>query len=435
MKKYCLVAGCLFILSYSFSQFKNIKISDQDNKYSPTEPSIAINKKNPKQIVVSTSPDLMITSNDGGLTWKTEELSSPFGNYGGASVISNSKGHLFYFHEVDPGGKGKSEAAWLDQIVCHTWNDEKSKWDDATSIGNNPPAKQMKAWPTFYPKKNGVYVTWTQFDKYESAESGCQSNILFSKSLNGNRFSKPVQINQNPGDCSNDDNSAMGAMPTVGMDGKIYIAWANQGSIYIDRSYDDGSTWLGNDLLITKQEAGWSMTIPGIEKSNGLPVLTVDNTESRFQGTMYLLYADQKNADDTDILLMRTRNRGDMWSKPERINKSEPGSHQFMPWITIDQTNSHVYIVYYDRRNYDDNRTDVYLSYSFDGGNNFSEIKISESPFVPDSSKKFGGHISIDAHAGVVIPVWTRMDDGNTSIWAAVIKDSDLSKPAPPTKK
>jgi len=351
-------------------------------------------------------------------------------------LISNFKGHLFYFHLADPSGKGRSDDAWLDRIVCHTSEDEGATWNEGVTIGNNPPADQDKAWPAIHPKRNSVYVTWTQFDKYGSSDSTCHSNIMFSKALFGNKFSKAISINETPGDCLDKDDTTEGAVPAVGNDGKIYVAWANHGKIYFDRSYDDGNTWLSNDLLITKQEGGWDLDIPGIQRSNGLPVLTIDNSASRFQGTLYLLWADQKNGtNNTDIWLMRSRNRGDYWSKPLRINKDEGEHHQFFPWITVDQTNGNVYIVYYDRRNYNDSRTDVYLAYSFDGGNTFDEMKISDEPFIPDASKFFGDYTNIDAHGGIITPIWTRMDNGRTSVWTSVIKEKDLPKPTAPIKK
>lgn len=416
----------------SFSQFKNILLVEQDDKsYAPVEPSIAINKKNPKNIVAGVVLNRIIVSNDGGQTWNINELKSPFGVYGDPALISNSKGHLFYFHLADPSGKGRSDEGWLDRIVCQTSLDNGVTWSEGASIGNNPPTDQDKAWPAVHPKKNSVFVTWTQFDKYGNTDPECHSNIMFSKSLNGNKFSKAIQINETPGDCIDDDNTAEGAVPAVGLDGKIYVAWANQGNIYLDRSYDDGNTWLNNDLIIAKQEGGWTMTIPGIERSNGLPVLAIDNSPGRYLGTLYLLWADQRNGkDDTDIWLMRSRNRGDMWSKPLRINKDEAGAHQFFPWMTIDQTNGNIYIVYYDRRDSNDLSTDVYLAYSFDGGNSFSEIKISDAPFKPDATKFFGDYTNIDAHAGIITPIWTRMDNGRTSVWTSIIKEGDLPKPA-----
>ncbi|MBI1769245.1 MAG: exo-alpha-sialidase [Bacteroidetes bacterium] len=422
MKKFYSVLLILFISLNSFSQFKNIKLAEQDDKsYPPADPSIAINKRNPKNIVAVTGRNRVIITSDGGQAWTTTEIKSSFGVYGKPAVISNSKGHFFYFHLSDPGGKGRG-------IVCRNSIDDGATWGEEVSIGNNPPADQDKVWPAVHPKKNEVFVTWTQFDN-ESSEAGCQSNILFSKSGNGNRFSKPIHVNETSGDCLNDDNTAMGAMTAIGTDGKIYVTWANQEKIYLDRSYDDGNTWLSNDLIVTKQEGGWALNIPGIERCNGLPVLAIDNSMGRYHGTLYLLWADQRNgANDTDIWLMKSRSRGDMWSKPLRINKDEAGSHQFLPWIAVDQTNGSVYIIYYDRRDYDDLQTDVYLAYSFDGGNNFSEVKINETPFTPDASKFFGSHINIDAHADVITPIWTRMDNGQTSTWTSIIKESDLPK-------
>lgn len=373
----------------------------------------------------------VIVSNDEGKTWQTSELKSPYGVYGDPALISSHKGSLYYFHLADPSGKGRGDDAWLDRIVCQVSEDDGATWSDGISIGNNPPADQDKPWPAVHPKKNDVFVTWTQFDKYGSKDEGCESNIMFSKSGNGTKFSKELKINETPGDCIDDDNTVMGAMSAVGNDGKIYVTWANQGSIYFDRSYDNGNTWLSSDLKVAQQEGGWTLSIPGIQRCNGLPVLAIDNSASRFQGTLYLVYADQKNgSDDTDIWMTKTRSRGDLWSKPVRINKDELGAHQFLPWMTIDQTNGNIYMVYYDRRDYDDTRTDVYLAYSFDGGSTFSEIKISETSFIPDATKFFGDYTNIDAHAGIITPIWTRMDNGRTSVWTSIIRESDLPKQA-----
>jgi len=420
-----------FISFYSLSQFKNIKLAAQadDSRYPPVEPSIAINKKNPQNIVAGIVLDRVVTTTDGGNTWTETTLNSPSGVYGDPAVISNSKGNFFYFHLSDPSGKGQGGEAWLDRIVCQESIDEGSTWTTGASIGNNPPADQDKPWPAVHPKKNFICVTWTQFDKYGSKDSNCQSNILFSKSGSGSKWSTPIQINESPGDCVDDDFTAEGAVPAIGTDGKIYVAWANQGNIYFDRSYDDGNTWLKNDLLLAKQEGGWKLDIPGLERSNGLPVLAIDNSAGKYHGMLYLLWADQRNGnEDTDIWLIRSLNRGDYWSKPVRVNHDDSRTHQFLPWITVDPTSGHIYIVYYDRRNYSDNQTDVYLSYSFDGGSNFKEVKISESAFTPEAGSFFGDYTNIDAFGGIITPIWTRMDNGKTSVWTTIIKDEELAK-------
>jgi hypothetical protein len=84
--------------------------------------------------------------------------------------------------------------------------------------------------------------------------------------------------------------------------------------------------------------------------------------------------------------------------------------------------------VYYDRRSYDDKRTDVYLAWSTNGGKSFYNTKISETPFIPEEASFFGDYTNITAANGVIVPVWARMDDGKTSVWTAVIKHEDLAK-------
>jgi carbohydrate-selective porin OprB len=43
-----------------------------------------------------------------------------------------------------------------------------------------------------------------------------------------------------------------------------------------------------------------------------MPVLKVDNSKSRMNGSLYLVWADQRNGEnDTDIWFMRSTNQGD----------------------------------------------------------------------------------------------------------------------------
>lgn len=421
----------LFLLLLAFQangQFKNKKLAEQvDGVYPPVEPSITINKKNPKNIVAGIILDRAIYTNDGGETWNETKLTSSHGVNGDPALISDSKGNIYYFHLSHPG---RSEDAWLDRIVCQKSTDGGKTWSDGESIGFNPPKDQDKEWVAVHPKKPMLVTTWTQFDEYGSKDPNCHSNIMFSISDNGGKkWSKAIQLNQNPGDCVDGDNTTEGAVPAISSDGKIFVVWSNGGKIYFDRSYDGGRMWLTNDLVIAEHHGGWDMKIPGINRANGMPVLMIDNSPSRFHGTLYMVWADQKNGeDDTDIWFSRSTNRGDLWTTPIRINQDEKGKHQFFPWMAIDQTTGNIYIVYYDRRNYDDNQTDVYIAYSQDGGNSFTEKKISETPFIPTAEKFFGDYTNISAHKGIIAPIWTRMDNGRTSVWTSIIKAEELIK-------
>lgn len=430
MKKVIVFCVMVCWAVFAQAQFKNIQIAVRKPgmRYAPVEPSITINKKNPDNIVAGVVLDRAIYTQDGGLSWQETTLQSPFGVYGDPALVSDAKGNIYFFHLADPSGQGRSNDAWLDRIVVQKSTNGGKTWDEGKSIGLNAPKDQDKPWPAVHPKKSQMAVTWTQFDKYGSTDPACQSHILFSQS-SGKKWSKPIQINQNPGNCVDDDNTAEGAVPAIAMDGKMYVAWSNGGYIYFDRSFNGGETWLTNDLVVAEHKGGWSMNIPGLDRCNGMPVLMVDNSPSRMQGTLLLVWADQRHGeDDTDIWFSRSTNYGDLWTQPMRINQDGPGKHQFLPWMAVDQTTGYIYIVYYDRRAYDDNQTDVYLAYSVDGGSNFSEVKISESPFVPTPNAFFGDYNNISAHKGVIAPIWTRMDNGESSVWTAVIKQDHLMK-------
>jgi len=158
-------------------------------------------------------------------------------------------------------------------------------------------------------------------------------------------------------------------------------------------------------------------------------MLAVDNSLSYFRGSLYVVWADQsKGENDSDIWFIRSTNRGDLWTQPRRVNMDSTGKHQFLPSIAVDEATGILYILYYDRRAYDDLRTDVYLAYSTDGGTKFTEVKISQSPFVPVAEKPFADHIAVAAFKGVIAPVWTRMDDSGMSVWTSLLKQGDLVK-------
>jgi hypothetical protein len=413
------------------AQFNNIVLSTEaEGKLPPMEPSILINPNQPNNIVAGIAPDYCIVSSDGGITWKGNTLKSYYGVVGNPALVSDPKGNMYYFHLADPSGKGPSAPEWLDRISCQKSTNSGSHWGAATFVGLTPPKDNKYAWPATHSKKDLLVVTWTQFDQYGSSDSTQRSNIMFSKSTNkGDRWSDPVVINKLSGDCLDGDYTTIGASPMISFDEKIFVVWSHAGNIYLDRSYDDGKTWIKNDMSIAKQIGGSNYKVPGINATNGIPVTAIDNSGSPFHGSLYVVWADQRNGeDDTDIWMSRSSNRGDNWSSPTKVNQDGKGKHQFMPWVTVDQTNGILYVLYYDRRNHDDNKTDVYLAWSMDSGNKFSEVKISEAPFTPDESKPFGNYVGISAYKNIIAPIWTRMDEGKTKVLTAVVKQGDLVK-------
>lgn len=421
-----------FSATVSFAQFKNIRLDDQaDNDYM-CEPSIAINPKNPLNIVAASVLNNIYFTKDGGVTWQKREVQSSFGVYGDPSLIADASGTFYFFHLSDPThGKGGYDSEKLDRIVVQRSDDGGDTWTDGVSIGFNHPKDQDKQWPAIDSKGN-LILTWTQFDTYGSKDPNCQSNILMSTSRNGSKWSEPIVLSQMPGNCVDNDSTVMGAMPVVTFDGKAFVVWAANEKIYLDRSFD-GNLWLSNDIPIVEQKGGWDLKIPGHDRCNGLPVLMTDRSKTGFRGYLYLVWADQSNGEsNTDVWFSKSTNFGDNWSTPVNLSTTRK-NHQYLPWMAIDQVTGNIYVMFYDRSEYDDLRTDVVLAWSTDGGSTFRNRKISESPFIPDEKGFFGDYTNISAHKGIITPIWTRMDNGKTSVWTTVIKHSDLEPAA--TKK
>ena len=407
------------------SSFENVLIDDDNisGRYKPCEPSIFINPVNSNNIVAAAVLNKTYTSLDGGRNWQTQEVESTFGVYGDPVIYADYTGNFYFAHLADPSGKGRSNEQWLDRIVIQKSTDQGRSWNNGSFTGHRPPHDQDKHWLAADKKTHHLYITWTEFDKYGSRNAEDHSRILFSKSSDfGQSWSEAISISEFEGDCIDSDNTTEGAVPAVGLDGTVYVSWSLGENIYFDRSRNGGDTWLDQDIVAATQFGGWDIDIPGLSRANGMPVTGVDISNSPFKGSIYINYCDQKNGtDDTDVWLVKSTDGGDSWSEPKRVNDDPAGRHQFFTWMSVDPVTGAIYIIFYDRRAYGDDRTDVYLAYSFDGGRTFKNIKVSKSPFIPSTKTFFGDYNNISAFGGVVRPIWTRMDNNQTSIWTALI--------------
>ncbi|MFO7614261.1 MAG: T9SS type A sorting domain-containing protein [Bacteroidales bacterium] len=403
-------------VSVAYAQHQNILIGTSNN---PNEPSIAINLRNTDQMYVGANINNYYYSTDAGYTWTHGILfSAQYGVWGDPVLICDTTGAFYFFHLSNPPGGN-----WIDRIVCQKVDSIGGTWTDGNYMGLNGTKAQDKEWAAVDWKNNNIYVTWTQFDQYGSSNPEHFSDIMFSKSTDGGMtWSPALRINEVSGDCIDSDNTTEGAVPCVGPNGEIYVAWAGPVGLVFDRSLDQGETWLDNDIFVSDIPGGWDYSIPGIFRANGLPVTTCDTSGGPHHGTIYINWTDQRNGtDDTDVWLVKSTDGGDTWSQPVRVNDDPPGKHQFFTWMTIDQTNGYLYFVFYDRRHYDDRNTDVYMARSTDGGETFTNFIVSEEPFWPVPNIFFGDYNNIVAHNNVIRPVWTRLHNNQLSLWTAIV--------------
>lgn len=390
---------------------QNIMISDFDD---PNEPSIVIDPLRPNVVMAAANLNYTYVSTDTGRTWARQPMFSPYGVWGDPVLVVDTSSVFHYFHLSNP-----PSGSWIDRIVCQSTNNDGFMWTDGTFTGLNGTKAQDKQWAVVDRATNYIYLTWTQFDEYGSNTPGDSSTILFSRSTDGGlNWSTPLRINAVAGDCIDSDNTVEGAMPAVGVNGEVYVAWAGPSGLVFNKSLDQGNTWMSSETLIDSMPFGWDHIIGGLQRANGLPVLACDHSGGPNHGTLYVNWADQRNGQiDTDIWLRKSTDGGATWSPRVRVNDDGAGNQQFFTWMTIDQTTGYLYFVFYDRRNHTTDATDVYMAVSKDGGATFTNEKISELPFTPNASVFFGDYNNITAHNGIVRPIWTRMDTGQMSVW------------------
>ena len=426
MKKQITLLLVLIICGNGFSQFKNVKLPLPKKAtyfYSQVEPSIFINPNNTNEIIAGSVMNDYYYSKDGGLTWKSKSIKSKkSGVNGDPCMLIDNEGNYYYFHLSNIDGQ-----SLIGGMVCERSNTIKGcfRKEGHTLINGK---FHDKEWVALNPKNNHIYMTWTQFDAYDSKDTLKRSNIVFSKSVDyGMTWSVPIDISTLSGDCQDNDLTAEGATPSVGVNGELYVVWARDSKLHFNYSLDDGETWLANEVEISTQKMGWVLDIPGIYRCNGLPITDYDNSNSEHKGTLYVNWGDQRNGEDnTDIWLKKSTDGGLTWSKDIKVNQDNSKHHQFLSWLTVDQITGYVYVMYYDRRNSDTNATDVYLSISKDSGETFKDYKISESSFIPNKDMFFGDYTNISVHNGVIRPIWTRLDDKKISLYTAIINQKDL---------
>jgi hypothetical protein len=407
------------IITSVIAQFTNIKVNKINNL--PNEVSIAINPKHPNNIVAGANLYNYYYSFDGGASWGNSELySSKYGVWGDPVILFDNFGSVYYFHLSRP-----IDGEWIDRIVCQKSTDGGKTFNDPGSyMGLNPPKKQDKPWAcadfTGGERNNYIYVCWTQFDAYNSKKTTDYSNIMFSFSSDGGTsWSNAKRINQFSGDCLDSSNTAEGAVPCVGPNGDIYVSWSLNDKIYFDRSSDGGKTWLDEDIIASDQYGGWAIEVEGLFRCNGMPVTGCDISSSPYRGNIYINFSDKRNGvNDCDIFIIKSTDGGNTWTLPLRVNddKFQNGKQQFMSWMSIDPVSGAICIIYYDRRDYEDTQTDVYLARSTDGGETFENIKISEKPFKPIKKVFFGDYIGVASYNNFTACIWQRMDAGNLSI-------------------
>jgi hypothetical protein len=402
----------------AYGQFEPSVVVEQDRSYGI---AMAVNPKDSKNIVLSAAMKVYYTT-DGGKTWAASTF-APSG-FGLPSLVADVKGNFFFADVTD----NPTDKVGVNAVSVYHSDDGGKTWS-APSVIATSDNTLLYVTLGVHPKKEQVAVTWT-----EAASPGekCPSSLYFSTSSNGGKkFSDPTLLGQSEGDCTDHASALRSAAPEMLFDGKLFVTWVQGNKLMLDRSYDH-NTWLRNDITVKDTYGSWMTAVKGLGTVSNLPSLAVDNSAAKTKGLISIVYAaKQTGSEDTDIFMLRTGNRGDNWTTPSRVDKDSTKRDQLLPRFTIDQQESVMYIIYYDRRGADDNSTDVYLAWSADGGATFKEKKISARaslPSLPENTVSLQQYSAISAIKGLVVVSWVHWDGDKSSVLCVSIPRADLEK-------
>jgi len=408
-----LTIGFYFFDIPVLAQYQNVMVGNAIQQYEPNEPSIVINPYNTNHILVGSNTDNYYYSIDGGMSWQHGVLTSTFGVNGDPCVLANEDGY-YYFHLVPYGSR----------IVCQKTSSLSGVWSNGSYTGLNGTKDNDKEWAVVNQNNGNIYVTWAQFDEHGSLNQEDSSEIQLSRSTDGGiTWATPVVVSDRKGNAQGGNYSDHAPMPAVGPNNEVYVTWWSPDGLMFDKSIDGGITWLEDDINVSGFHIDWLvLNVPGVQIVPGFPIINCDLSSSEYRGNIYICWTDERSGyHDTDVWIVKSTDNGISWSDPIRVNNDPPGKHQFFAWMTIDQTNGNLYFLFYDRRNYINLQTDVFMAVSRDGGDSFINFKVSESPFTPSLYNFIGHYIGVSAHNNVVRPVWTRIDDNNPSLWTALV--------------
>ncbi len=403
----------IFTLIYSLITFivfgqDNIRIPTE-NLLNPNEPSISIHPIRSNYWEVGTNIDHRFSTFNAGKTWNFGTFSSKYGIYGDPVMHFVFNGELFTAHlSRNPN---KTHPKWFDKIVVNRFyvNGNNDTFQESFPVGRNGDKVQDKPWlhsDKYSEYQGNVYVTWTEFDAYKSADTSHKSRIKFSKyTPESKTFSDAVVISVEEGDCEDGPNTMEGATSTTDLDGTVYVAWAGKEKIWFTRSWNQGEFWIKPEI-IAEQKGGWTFDYPNIYRVNALPFLKYDPTHQH----LILCWGDQSEGNH-DIWIQTSETMGDTWNEKVKVNQS-PNSRCFFPNVAVDEITGNIYVAFYDQRHSSlGHFVDVYLTVLNSQGKFLYEQRITPHSYgMPGSDFFFGDYLDIDIKNGRGVVAYTVYD-------------------------
>ncbi len=392
-----------------------ITVNDYDNFDVGTdywENHVTSNPNNPLWLFFgvngSGSPQNARGTTDGGLTWYLNNPSYPGGtccdpwtSYTGNGVLIYASGvNGQYIYRSTNNGQ-----TWGPAILSVTGNDRNIVVAEET--GNGPYANYVYAaeTPGNFGRSTDAGLTWSQTFTASNSLPGCYIAVGPNGSTNGG--------------------CVIYLTNTGSSQARIYNFYrsTNGGSNFTLMSSQNFAGYVG-----TYNSAG-RMVINGA-RTNPHPKIAMDNSNGPYRGRLYLIYASNNppgNGNKPDIWCRYSTDQGATWSDTIIVNDNPnpQQSDQWFPEIWCEKTTGRLYVHYYDdRANPSAYSTDIYSTYSTNGGVTFvPSVRITNEtwavypnpPCSPNTNCYRGDYSGKTANALTSFSIWADHRTGSSA--------------------
>lgn len=410
---------------------------DMSNECGPqSETFITVNPSNTKVLAAGSNEIFRLPmrgyfSSDGGSSWGGVDLPLPpplagthdtrFGS--DPSLAFDTQGNVFYGYIVVffGGGSGINGT----ELAVARSTDGGQTYPQVTFFSfqsggnhfNDKPLITADTNPSSSFRDN-IYIAW------DAASGGSSAGgiRLARSSDHGLTFtSMRVDNPSGPG-------QGIGAMPFVGPNGEVYVAWNDfkANTIAFNRSFDGGVTW-GQQTVISPKTVPFEILVPAESFRGALiyPACDADRSRGQHRGRLYCSWLDQSSGGVGDIFLSFSDNQGTTWSAPQAVTDQLPFPvDRFNQWLSVDPVTGDVNLSFYDTRNDTTGsrfQTDVFFAQSTDGGAAFlsPNVRVTTAssnehdcnglfpcPGI-DYGNQYGDYEGLVSFNGVSHPVWT----------------------------
>jgi hypothetical protein len=265
-----------------------------------------------------------------------------------------------------------------------------------------------------------VYVSYER-------NSGAGQPIMVSGSNDGGAtFTTPFMVDTV-------GNGSFFAGPAVGPNGELCVVWQSTGDAKIkSRAKPDGlwgpGSWQPMRVVRNLNTALAQFSIPP-QPHRGIyntPVIDVDRSGGPFTGRAYVTFVDRVSGANTDVFLSYSDDGGDTWSSLGSTGnvENDPNS-DFHSWVAVDQASGSVNVLY---RTGDgspsNNLTTTRLATSIDGGQTFSKVDLSSqqsNASVVSYIGDFLDYTGFDVYDGTLHGLWSDNRGANPGTYTTYL--------------